>query len=454
MRPCGSSEPSRRAATGGTRVARRAGAREASSVTIVPTAIGSDTVRGWMVSAAGGRPNPTASNSAPAASRSGHPTAMPISGRDEPDRERLAQDAPQDLPPHGTDGAQHRELPHALGDRDREGVEDDERAHEHGGTGECQEGRGEERVDAAGDLVGLLLGGLGAGLHLHRARHRGDDALLELAGRDPRVGLHRDVEVFPTRSYHSCASAKVVDTTVVPPIEDTPPPKSKMPEIVTRWTPSSVVQPDLLADVEVLVVGLLLGDRHLAAGRREVALDDRVLVERLGLRWRTRAQARRPGRSRTSRSRPASRPPGSGRSPAPRRGTCLTWSISAASSGPTWAVSPPAPLPNAGRLLMNTSVPEKAFPKMSEKAFSIWSVMTNVPAIIAVPRTIANAVSVERSLWLRSPRSVKRVMSSRSGPSWRGSRRRPCPTRRARSGRRPGTARGRRWRRRGRRASP
>ncbi len=51
-------------------------------------------------------------------------------------------------------------------------------------------------------------------------------------------------------------------------------------------------------------------------------------------------------------------------------------------------------------------MPAKLVPKISEKAFRIWSVMTNVPAIIAVPSTIAIMVRTVRSLWLSMLRSA------------------------------------------------
>ena len=59
----------------------------------------------------------------------------------------------------GADGPQHRHLPHALGDDDREGVVDDEHADEQGDVGE----RHQERVEEAEVLleVGLLVGGVG-----------------------------------------------------------------------------------------------------------------------------------------------------------------------------------------------------------------------------------------------------------------------------------------------------
>ena len=60
-------------------------------------------------------------------------------------------------------------------------------------------------------------------------------------------------------------------------------------------------------------------------------------------------------------------------------------------------------------------MPAKLVPKMSENAFRIWSVMTNVPAIIAVPSTIAITVSTVRSLWLAH--AAERVAGHRAASS-------------------------------------
>ncbi len=77
----------------------------------------------------------------------------------------------------------------------------------------------EERVDRVRDLVGLLLGRLGAGLHLHEVRQRGGDPLLAAPpARCPGSPSTEIVDVLPTRSYQCWASAKVVATTVAPPM--------------------------------------------------------------------------------------------------------------------------------------------------------------------------------------------------------------------------------------------
>ena len=95
-----------------------------------------------------------------------------------------------------------------------------------------------------------------------------------------------------------------------------------------------------------------------------------------------------------------------------------------------------------------TLEPWRTSVKIVSKALSIESVRTNVPLTIATPSTIASDVRTVRSLRVSSPPKVKRIIPRRSPPWPRRSR--GCWRRatRARSGRRRGTARGRRSRRR------
>ncbi len=58
---------------------------------------------------------------------------------DEPDDDGLEQHRPEHLTAAGTDGPHQRHLLAALGDEDREGVVDDERADEQGDDGEDQQ---------------------------------------------------------------------------------------------------------------------------------------------------------------------------------------------------------------------------------------------------------------------------------------------------------------------------
>ena len=62
-----------------------------------------------------------------------------------PDDGRLRQGGHQHLFAAGAEGPEQGQFPGPLGDQDREGVEDDERADEQRDQGEDQQERGEER---------------------------------------------------------------------------------------------------------------------------------------------------------------------------------------------------------------------------------------------------------------------------------------------------------------------
>ena len=64
---------------------------------------------------------------------------MPMIERDRGRHEGLEHDAREDLPAAGAERAQHRDLADALGDRDREHVEDQEGADEHGDAAEREQ---------------------------------------------------------------------------------------------------------------------------------------------------------------------------------------------------------------------------------------------------------------------------------------------------------------------------
>ena len=132
----GSTAPSCSAAIGGTRVARAAGTTAESSVTRMPTASATTTVRGAStrplcgMSMLGGLEElDDAGGDAEAGEDAQH-------RREQAHDERLAGDAEQHLAPRGAEGAQHGELAAPLGDGHREGVEDDEGADEHGDAAE------------------------------------------------------------------------------------------------------------------------------------------------------------------------------------------------------------------------------------------------------------------------------------------------------------------------------
>ena len=88
------------------------------------------------------------------------PEHEPEHGGDEPDDEPFEHDRAHDLAPRGAERAQRRELARALGDGDRERVEDHERAHEQRDAAEAEQ----EVRDELQALVGVL--GVGRGLRV------------------------------------------------------------------------------------------------------------------------------------------------------------------------------------------------------------------------------------------------------------------------------------------------
>ena len=124
------------------------------------------------------------------------PPEEPDGRRDQADQYRLEEHGTEHLFLRGADGPQERELAAALGDDDREGVEDDERADEQGNQTEDEQERVEERevvlevvLTLGGDVLAaehLDVGGVG--FALEGGADVGDDLVL----RHPGVGLHVD----------------------------------------------------------------------------------------------------------------------------------------------------------------------------------------------------------------------------------------------------------------------
>ena len=121
---------SRSAATGAIFVARRAGRKPAASVTSVPTSSATIAVRASNTVPASGSWRSSAPNTALSPAARPKPAREADDRRAEPERERLDHHRAEHLAARGADHAQHRELARALGDGDRERVEDRERAHE------------------------------------------------------------------------------------------------------------------------------------------------------------------------------------------------------------------------------------------------------------------------------------------------------------------------------------
>ena len=88
--------------------------------------------------------------------REDHSESQPDERGEQPDDERLEDHGPEHLPARRADRPQRGELPRPLGDGDREGVEDDERADEECDAGEREQEVAEELRELA-HVVRLLL---------------------------------------------------------------------------------------------------------------------------------------------------------------------------------------------------------------------------------------------------------------------------------------------------------
>ena len=232
-------------------------------------------------------------------------------------------------------------------------------------------------------------------------------------GDSPWSAVATITEVLPTRLYQRCASLKVVLTRVAPP-SDAESAKSKVPTSVTGFTPWSVVRPSrwptcrcwlLATEVSTAIwpwpcgkwpavrVFVLYG----LGSVERTSVGAPLVVTTLPLTTIAPSAWIWPSALATP-------------------GTARTLPISDAGSGP---VSPPPPWSGVNACLCDriTSVPLSADWKIDEKAFVIWSVSTNVPDIMATPRTIAIDVRAARSLCpSRLFRASRRI--SPSAPPW------------------------------------
>ena len=184
------SSASSSAAIGDTRVARRAGTRAAASVTSRPTTRASITVRVAITVPVLGRSAPMLF------SRALSRPARPIPGHHAQHRSHQADDrglehhAAQDLRAGGAERAQHSQLADALGHGDREGVEDQEAAHQQGHSAEHEQDHPQE-AEVVLDVLRLALGRLVAGLDRETGGQHLVDAPRQLARLHPVRRLHR-----------------------------------------------------------------------------------------------------------------------------------------------------------------------------------------------------------------------------------------------------------------------
>ena len=158
----GSAMSSLSACTGAIRPTRRAGKYAATMVTSTPTTYDAMTVRGPNTSGCPDRSRPNWPNSTRSAIASSTPSPSPIVEPSSPstnassctDQVTCRREAPE--------GAQQGELAAALGDQDRERVDDDERPDDQRDAREDQQERGDE-ADRLEQVVGRVVGRLVTG---------------------------------------------------------------------------------------------------------------------------------------------------------------------------------------------------------------------------------------------------------------------------------------------------
>ena len=143
----------------------------ASSVITVPSASETRTVRGANDHAGLRQVAAERDGQQPLASPS--PAKSPIDRGEQADHQALDHDRAHDLPARGAERPQRRELARALGDGDRQGVEDHERADEQRDRAEAEQ----EVADDVHDDVGVLGVRRGLLLGVLDLQARGDERL-------------------------------------------------------------------------------------------------------------------------------------------------------------------------------------------------------------------------------------------------------------------------------------
>ena len=152
--------PSRSAVVGLTRVARTAGTMLATSVTTTPSTKPGTSVPGVSTSATTGSVEPAAVNRANSPAAIAMPSAVPIAEATTATIAASRMTLESTWRRRSAERAQQRELAGALGDRDRERVEDDERADEQGDAAEREQDRLQDVDERAVALLGREAVGL------------------------------------------------------------------------------------------------------------------------------------------------------------------------------------------------------------------------------------------------------------------------------------------------------
>ena len=298
--------------------------------------------------------------------------------RAEADHERLEDHRPEHLPPRRAERAQGGELPRPLRDRDRERVEDDERADEERDAGEREQEVADDRRERR-DLARLLVRLLDTGSHLEVAAELRLDPLRQLLGRRAvggrglnRVELALLVEQLLRRRHVEDRERRTADRAQLAVLRD--------PDDLELLRRAECGDADAVAELEALVVGDALVDGDLLAAAGPAALDEveRVEAVELGRGLDPESEGRRAAACRSARRRAAAASSGSPATDPVATSTPSTSRTRASVSsgiGGAWADSPsklkPASLP-----VTTASVPAYESTKIASNALSIVSVRT------------------------------------------------------------------------------
>ncbi len=181
----GSTDPSRTAAIGGTRVARNAGQRLATSVTRVPTTSETTIVLVAKTSPVSGRVTPSGLEQGLEALGEPEPDEEPERRGEEPRHGTLEDHGAPHLACACADRPQGGELPRALRDGDRERVRDHEGADEERDPAEGEQDVA-EHVEYRAEVADACLRLLRRGAYLRVRRKHGPDLREQRRARDVR----------------------------------------------------------------------------------------------------------------------------------------------------------------------------------------------------------------------------------------------------------------------------
>ena len=146
---------------------------------------------------------------APSSLENPRPASRPATDAATPRISASAATPAQHLAAGRAERAQQRELAAPLGDGDREGVEDDERADEQRGAREGQQRRLEERADAVVDLLRRVARWPAAPVLTSRLRGSAARRLRTIrSGVTPGAAEATMLVTLPSSRFHACTSAE------------------------------------------------------------------------------------------------------------------------------------------------------------------------------------------------------------------------------------------------------